>query len=404
MRKLKIIAALLLLALLVPALVHIRGTLPADNSALAGKKYGGWSGVLRLWVYEGWTPGAGSLAGWLNRCIARFEKAREGVYVQPRYVDAGAIASLGDSGIIPPDLILFPAGLLETPDGLAALEESPALRPDLARLGAADGEIFAHPVAMGGYVWAYDAAHLPGVPNTWENQEVVPACPADEAFHLWGAALLGLCSARFDEATEESMPSPHIGDIDLGLIPISPAPTPAATVPTSEGPLSCRLPAGFAPSASAYRDFINGDAAAIPVTQREIRRLQALSDQGKGPDWRLAFTGAVFTDQLAAVAVVDGTNADRVALSRAFAAHLLSDDCQGELHRAGAFSVTGAPSGYGGADPLAVMEDALRSGGVVAPPLFGSEWKNSAAAIVRKFLAGQGEAPALWGELAALLE
>ena len=33
--------------------------LPLDRQPLIEKKYAGWSGVLRLWVFEGWPCGSG---------------------------------------------------------------------------------------------------------------------------------------------------------------------------------------------------------------------------------------------------------------------------------------------------------------------------------------------------------
>lgn len=403
MRRLRSILATLLLALLIPALLNIRGRLPTETRAMIGKKYGGWSGVLRLWVFEGWTPGEGGLAAWLNRCIASFERAHEGVYVQPQYVDAGAIAALNDSGILPPDAVLIPPGLLETPAGLAPLEISAAPREALSEVGAWGGRVYALPVAMGGTLWAYDAAALSGIPADWSAQEAVPACPVDEPFQHWGSALLALCAGAQPAADDGPAEPAPVDGVDLGLAaaPATPVPTHVPDVDDAPG---CTLPPDFAPSEDAFRAFLNGDAAAVPVTQREIRRLEALSDQGRGPDWRLASGKIVFSDQFSSIAVVDGADADRVELARAFAAHLLSDACQGELHCAGAFSVTGAASGYPAGDALLALEQALRANRVAAPPVFGAVWAGDAASIVREFLAGRGGAPALWRRLAAILD
>ena len=124
MRKLRNVLCLVCLALLAPALVLARRALPQDSRALVAKKYAGWSGVLRLWIFEGWQPGDGT-ALWLNRCIAGYERRHPGVYVQPQDEDAGAIASFRDSGILPPDLLLFPPGLL---DGAEAAEHTVEIR------------------------------------------------------------------------------------------------------------------------------------------------------------------------------------------------------------------------------------------------------------------------------------
>ena len=63
---LKKILPWLLILLLLPAFPRFMRALPQSNDALISKRYEGWSGVLRLWVYEGWQPGNGSLVPWLN--------------------------------------------------------------------------------------------------------------------------------------------------------------------------------------------------------------------------------------------------------------------------------------------------------------------------------------------------
>jgi hypothetical protein len=92
MRKLRAALCLSCLMLLIPALMQAHRILPLDTRPLVSEKYAGWSGVLSLWIFEGWPCGNGSIAPWLNQCVASFEKAHPGVYVQPQYVDAGAIA------------------------------------------------------------------------------------------------------------------------------------------------------------------------------------------------------------------------------------------------------------------------------------------------------------------------
>lgn len=64
------------------------------------------------------------------------------------------------------------------------------------------------------------------------------------------------------------------------------------------------LPAGkFLEGDDFYTGFTQGVYGAIPVTQREIRRLQLLSQSGRAPDWTVAAGGAAFTDQLLLLAV-----------------------------------------------------------------------------------------------------
>ena len=54
MRRAISVACVLLVVPLVLLLLHIRASLPGDTGPLIREKYDGWSGVLRLWVYEGW--------------------------------------------------------------------------------------------------------------------------------------------------------------------------------------------------------------------------------------------------------------------------------------------------------------------------------------------------------------
>ena len=91
------------------------------------------------------------------------------------------------------------------------------------------------------------------------------------------------------------------------------------------------------------------------------------------------------------------------ALCEAFIQYLLSDDCQGALSEAGAFAVTDAASGFSPGDPLARMDAALRSDGLAAPNCFDARWPETSAEIVREFVAGEANPPALWRALAARL-
>ena len=405
MRKMKCVVCLLLMLMLVPAILHARGILPIDNRPLAAAKYGSWAGVLRLWICEGWPVGNGSASAWINRCIAAFEKRHPGVYVQPEYVGPEAIAAIGQSGILPPELVLFPPGAGIPVDMLAPLPADLPLRAGLSARGQAAGARLAVPVMLGGYMWAWNPARLSGIPPTWESVEVPMTCSPDEPFRHWGAALLGLCDGAYAENAPSVSPTPP-GELDLGLAaaPSTPAPTPAATPVPETGLRECRLPEGFSPSESAWQDFINGDVAAMPVTQREIRRLAALSDQGRGPAWQLSPGGAVFTDQALYLGIVQRESDDgRGALCRAFVEHLLSDQCQGQLYRVGAFSVTNAPSGYAPGDALAAMEAMLRTGAPVMPDPFDTSWPGDTEAIVRDFFANRGSTRKLWRKLGGRL-
>lgn len=365
MARWKTALCLLLLAALALLIPGLRTGLPADRQALIERKYGGWSGVLRLWMCPGWQPGSGSFAGWLNRCVALFEKRHPGVYVQAEAVDADALRAWASAGVSTPDLLLFSPCVLDGPQGLQPLEAPGILRDPFRHLGEWRGLGYALPVAMGGYV-QLRAAGSGGM-----------AVPADDGDHLWSAALACLPAQDSNDVSA----APALPELDLGL------PASAATAQPE-----------WQVSESAWRDFSNGECAALLTAQDGLRRLEALGEAGKGPDWTL---GAIsrFTDQLLFVATSDGGGADRQRLCAEFAAFLLEDACQGELHRAGAFSVTDCPSGYGAGDRLATMEIPLREAELVLPRAFDASWREAIAPIVREILAEGGNPDDNWTRL-----
>ncbi len=407
MGKLRAALCLLSLLLLIPALLFARRILPIDTRPLVAEKYAGWSGVLNLWIYEGWPCGSGSISSWLNRCITGFERAHPGVYVQPQFVDAGAITSMNDSGILLPDMLLFPPNLLASPKGLLSLATPENLRPALCRSGQWNGSTYAIPVATGGYLWALNTELISTLPDSWHDTDAVLSVPPPEPWRRWDAALLALCAARYapsDTGSAAKSTASPAGEVELGLAGgETPAPT-ASPEPNRDATLCRRLPADFHYDEDAWRHFVNGESAAMPVTQREIRRLQVLSDQGKGPQWQLSPGDCGFTDQLLAMAIVDHIdNADRQSLCADFIAWLLTDTCQSSLYRASAFAVTGVLSGYDSSDPLAILDNSLRDSNLSVPPVFSERWVSDAEAIVRKFTDNIEEAPTLWLELRELL-
>ena len=83
--------------------------LPPDPGKYVEKKYSGWNGVLRGWVYSDWSCG-GSFISWLNGAAAEFEKQHEGVYIEFESVTREAMLA-GD--IHPPDMLIFSRGVVE---------------------------------------------------------------------------------------------------------------------------------------------------------------------------------------------------------------------------------------------------------------------------------------------------
>ena len=407
MRKLRAALCLSCLMLLIPALMQAHRILPLDTRPLVSEKYAGWSGVLSLWIFEGWPCGNGSIAPWLNHCVASFEKAHPGVYIQPQYVDAGAIASMDDSGILPPVMVLFPPNLLDTPKGLMPMELPRNILPALCRCGTWKGSLYAVPIAMGGYLWAWNTALLDAIPDNWREVDAALSVPSPQTWRRWDAALLALCSGRYDPSesngSPEITPSPAY-EVELGLADeetTDPTPSPE---PGHGFTLPRRLPPAFRFDDDSWRHFINGESAAMPVTQREIRRLQSLSEQGKGPDWKLCPGDSAFTDQLLSLAILNQPDDDpRRTLCLDFLAHLLSDECQSSLFRAAAFAVTDVHSGYDTSDPLAIMDAMLHDASLCVPRMFDGRWSATAEAIVRKYTSNTDEAPALWGQLRDIL-
>lgn len=332
MKKFRTILCLALIALCIPAILRASHTLPADNAALVAEKYAGWSGVLRIWSYEGFTPGD-SFTGWLNQCAALFEKSHPGVYVQTRPVSLDVLRTMGQSGVRPPDMLIFPPGALDSSEGLAPLSD-PNVREPLKSCGGGR----ALPIALGGYAWALNTTLLPSLPAAWTPDQY--ALPADEPHRRWSAAahhLLQITASM--EETEIELPG-----VDLGL-------------------------EALAPATSPLDRFTSGALPALPVTQREIARLQRLSDQGRGPDWTIA-AGCPYTDQILYLAIPVSDSSDRQSLAEAFAHHLLTDACQSLLADRAAFSPTNAPAQWRANSPYLLIDAALRSPAVQIMPAF----------------------------------
>lgn len=322
MRKWRTIACLAVIAACLPGIWMASGQLPMGKHALIAEKYAGFSGVLRVWACESWADD--SLAGWLNRCAARFEKAHEGVYIEIRQVDAAALTNMDTSGVRSPDMIIFPPGLIDSPAGLNALDELP-VRASLASCGGG----YAAPVALGGYAWAV---------NPEAEGEGIPP---DEPCRRFSA--VAQYFGRPDASMEEALPEPP--GIDLGL----------PAFHTERAPVS---------------EFMNGALGRLLVSQREVRRLMRLQEQGRGPDWTLQPGASAYTDQVLLMAVKgDG---ERAALSKEFIGLLLTADCQRELSKYGAFSVIDELTGYGANDPMLIIDLALHRADLTAPSAFNN--------------------------------
>ena len=410
------IAWLLLCAAAALMLLCPAGNVDQRREAAIRARYGGFSGVLRLWTCDELSP----LSGWLNGRIAAFEKRHGGVYIQLTEVDEAALKDFSSGRAKPPDMLLFLPGMLEETAFLAPLEDDYPLRAGLERVGALDEARYALPIAMDTYGVAYNRALLGALPADWSALSERPAAsksfkkqaesywlnwPRDTDTQNWSAALIALFSGAVNsEATRQRAPAGE--GLDLGLS-LPPDPTQAPSdAPRADKLIENRLPNvlpdSFRRDASVYAPFARASLAAMPVTQREIRRLTALSDSGKAPDWAVGAPGAAFTDQIALIAVTDCARtalSERQALCREFAAFLLTEDAQQALSTARALPVIDTPPLYAGENGLSALESGLSGKTIAAPPAFDNAWRERAAALADRMVAGDITPQAAWDAL-----
>ena len=368
MRKsLQLLCLICVLALAVAA-ARIFPRLPADSQPYVEKKYAGWNGVLRGWIASQWCCD-GSFNRWLNACAAGFEKRHEGVYLEFTEVDASAIKELGDSGIRPPELVLFSPGVQADPADLLPLDVHASLNC---------GSDCALPVAMGGYIWVYNRALCDGAPSI-DDLDALTILPDDDG-RRFSAAAVALLSEGTNDA-EIALPDPGL---DLGL------------------PAMAEADAELIQTEDALKDFINGELPYLIVTQAELARLIRLRDAGRGPDWACAAAGDyACVDQLLMLGVVDqtdGAGSAREALAAEFAAYLLSEDCQKKLADIGGFAVTDVQL-YSSYSAYAPMEALLRSRSLAVPDAFSEHSPENEGTIVREFLRGGVDAEATLAQL-----
>ena len=73
LRRVVCVLCTVLCALLVAGAPYIASNLPVPPEGMAALPYEGWSGVIRLRVYQGFRTGTGSLVPWLNSCLSTYE-------------------------------------------------------------------------------------------------------------------------------------------------------------------------------------------------------------------------------------------------------------------------------------------------------------------------------------------
>lgn len=397
-------AAWLVLIVLIALGPFLAASMQAGKANRVQEYYSSWTGVLRLWKCEGWQAGNGSLTGWLSLCIEKFEKKHPGVYVQMTDVSEETMKDFLNSSVSPPDLILFPPGMLDAPYSLMELEEETPLRAPLQPLGLWQGTRYAVPVALGGYAMAVNSSLLPDTPGNWSEAQALDEeidllnASKDGSYTSWSAALISMFAGSYEERLNGEKPPAGDG-IDLGLSIGEPAvmPAPDQTIMGTNA-LPNALPEDFRKTESVYSLFVNGKIAATPVTQREIRRLQQLSETGKAPDWRVEAIGLPFTDQAALISVVASEREDlkeRQALCTELIDLMLTAEMQGKLTASRAFPVIELPQIYPNQAGMREIERALSEAGLLIPAAFGKEWREYADSLMEGVGAGEGTQAAL---------
>jgi len=341
------------------------------------QRYDTPSGVVRVWVYEGWQPGKSSLVRWLNGCAALYERQNDGLYLYITPVEESVMLSIGNGEFTPPDLVFFPPGLYETDPNFISIRNvtnSSNLRREFSSLPDC-----VLPVAMGGYCWAYSGEEeFPA-----DLSQLRAAAYPDSRYHTWSAAAILSATYTYaqDSSIEESMPG-----LDLGLAE-SPenAPTPVPTSDPQNGQKT--FPgADFRFSSEILREFCDG-LPAILISQRELYRLNELAD---APDFRILRTGeSMLADQLFLAAVPEGPRSDAAA---DFVSYLLSEECQARLSEIGCFSVTGLTGLYPPGSQMGVLEQSVAEAHLAVPPAFSGYWRETAPALFEKCRAGELDA------------
>lgn len=362
MKKFLRIICLTFVSLLICTGIGLMHRFPIDTQPYVEKKYAGWNGVLQAWICTRWNPG-GSFIQWLNRCASAFEKNHEGVYLEFTPVQAETIEHMNASSLPLPDLIFFSPGVARNPDAFVMLQYSDLVRSDLRDYG--NGR--ATPVALSGYIWAYNTALREDVPRDADSFTGL-VLPKDGDGQCFSAALLGLLSSVPGEQEDEFI-LPDSG-IDLGL-------------PTSSMDETLY-------SADAMDLFLDGELSCIPVDAKALAQLNRQRENGRGPDWKPAGSGEIAcTDQVLMAAIPEQADSSgRAVLASEFITSLLAEDAQAALADIGAFSVTGECI-HSDFSVYAEMDVLLNSRRLWLPSCFSEYSASNPEGIVRSFLRGE---------------
>lgn len=303
--------------------------LPADTAPLIEKKYEAWSGVLRVWAVQ--DTDAPGLAGWLNECASSVERAYNGVYICIRQVPAEAAAGFLTTGVNPPDIIVYPSGLLDSDEGLEVITASYPLRRGLSATP------YAVPVLTAARFWIYDTDVYPALPA--DMYTVSAACREDDLNALT-ALSTGL---RPTEGEERVLPG-----VDLGLGGM------AEATPAPAGEVACRVDPNIAITDDARKMFLSGEADAFVGNISDVMRLADESG------WDAAVTGSYAYTGDALMCSIVAAGDDRSEACLAFLDALMSDG-QTSAARAGALPAVSGVSAWSGDAVMSRLEAALES-------------------------------------------
>lgn len=304
--------------------IYAAEKLPADRTDLIEEKYRTWSGVIRIWTVEG-----SGTAAWLNGSAAAIEKTYEGVYVNVQEVPAQAIAGFRDTGINPPDIIIYPAGLVTDDAGLAPITAAYSLRRGLTQ------SAYAAPVLARPRFIIYDASAMDALPP--DLYETTIACAEGDL-----NALTALCTGlRHSDGETQALPG-----VDLGLGGDTGA------TPAPEGDVACRTGAGLIITENPRQAFLEDQVDAFVGGIDDVLRLADASG------WAAAVTGeyTYITDMTmcSIIARDDG----RMEICRAYVDQLLGAGQSGAAQARAVPVVTGTAA-WSGDPAMAAPEAAL---------------------------------------------
>lgn len=167
--------------------------LPAETTEFTEKKYDAWAGVIRVWAEDGCDA-----SGWLNTCAGIAEKKLDGVYINVQTVSAEAIRTYAESGVNPPDIIVY-GGNMEDTSLLSPISAAYPLRDGIYQTA------YAVPLLIRPRFWIYSTSVYDALPG--DMYGVRAACAREDA-----VALTALCTGlRAAEGTKAALPGLDIG-------------------------------------------------------------------------------------------------------------------------------------------------------------------------------------------------